>query len=462
MTRPQAPYANWIHLDFKGMMPSEGRLLEWIDWLHARGFEGMVFEYEDRLPWKTLPGTFRGGLELAAWKRIWAHCREHGVGIAPLIQTYGHLQWLLKHKEWKHLRCGGHLNLLCPHHSETRPLLESWIREVADLHPDASYVHVGLDEIYHMGDCSVCREVVRESSEGLAGLLLDHASFVCEAVLRTGKRPIVWADMFFSSPDMIGRLPQGVILCDWKYGGAVGEKLLQAAENSTCEWMGASAIRRSFPTYNLIDSLIPRVENVRNWHQFAAARPELVKTVMHTVWARVGSLAPLYGPWDGWLPGFMIAGNPGEKLSAVLQRGWDLLEEGLACPGYECVDRTLGELQKLHSEDDFEERALRWWEFALRHHGELYMVEHVVLGYEAIRATSNFMGSDPQLIADLDEALKQCRTRIRKLGEDVEGFLRANEWTDIDEYIEGRFESLFRRLDARPMKVGRMTKPVHR
>lgn len=41
---------NWLHLDLKGAIPSCDELLRWLAYFAGLGFNGIVWEYEDRLP----------------------------------------------------------------------------------------------------------------------------------------------------------------------------------------------------------------------------------------------------------------------------------------------------------------------------------------------------------------------------------------------------------------------------
>ncbi len=436
-------YLNWIHLDFKGMVPSELRLCQWLEWIRERGFSAVVFEYEDRIPWETFPGTYRKGFDLPAWKRIWKCCERLGLEVIPLIQTFGHLEWLLKHERWSHLRCSGHVNLLCPEHPEVRPLLEAWVNEVARLHPESPYIHVGLDEIYHMGACAACQSRAAAGSPHVdQEVLRNHATFVCEAVIRSGKRPIIWADMFLGhgEADLAARLPSEVIVCDWKYKTGVGEGIDRLAAGQKRDVMGASAIRCSFPSYYyLVDHLQARIDNVSHWHQVAAERKDgAIKAVIHTVWARSRGLAPLYGPWEGWLPAFEIAANPWKPLSAPIQAGMALLEQGMNTGQHHQIEEASLQLHDLHSEEPFEEQALRWWKLSLRYYAELHVLLYRVLGNEELRTAIAYQGPDPDLVSGMDAVRNHLVVRLDSLEKDVRSYLQDNQWSDWEEYMEGR------------------------
>jgi len=449
MTKKDNSYQNWIHFDFKGMHPSESRLVEWLSWVRDNGFSGLVLEYEDRLPWKTFEGTWRPGFELDVWQRIWRHCAKIGLEVTPLIQTYGHLECLLKHKRWAHLRCGKHVNLLCPLHPEVRPLLKSWIEEVAALHPASEYLHVGLDEVYHMGECQVCQKRAAELSLGKMGLLLEHASFVCETVSKLGKRPIIWADMFLHSGNtgLLQQMPADTVICEWTYTGDVGKGTRQLAEITPNALMGASAIRRSFPSFQMVADVTVQVDNVCAWHVAAAEQPA-VKILLHTLWARSRGLSALYGPWEGWLPAFQVAGRKGRNLSSAMEQGMALLSQGLNSNNYEDLERYVAQLQELSAEPDLEKRALKWWELALRYHAELLIGQYYSLHTLSLRASNSWMGEDPDLTFESSEILRKLRERLQLIQDEVKEFLTLQEWSNGEEYLESRFGGLETALAA--------------
>ncbi len=98
------PVANWLHLDLKGAMPDEPRFGEWLNFFADCGFNGIVFEYEDRFPWQTWPDTYRPGFDREAWARLWKRCETLGLEVVPLVQMQGHLEWLLKHEQYRPMR----------------------------------------------------------------------------------------------------------------------------------------------------------------------------------------------------------------------------------------------------------------------------------------------------------------------------------------------------------------------
>ena len=104
---------NWLHLDLKGAIPSVGKLLEQLEFWKDCGYDGIVWEYDDRIPWQSWPGTWRGGYTIQEQRRL-MDARKLELETVPLIQIQGHLEWLLKHERYSGWRENGVSSELCP------------------------------------------------------------------------------------------------------------------------------------------------------------------------------------------------------------------------------------------------------------------------------------------------------------------------------------------------------------
>jgi hypothetical protein len=215
--------------------------------------------------------------------------------------------------------------------------------------------------------------------------------------------------------------------------------------------MAASSIRRAYWTHFLMDSLAPRIENVTRWHdKISSGEVGPVSTLIHTVWARSRGLSQPYGPWEGWLPAFLQAGEPGLALSTPLQRGMEIWERGRQSHHYEAAHEAACEIEKIHSDDAFEESALRWWELSLRHLSEFFVVQYATLSYEGLRSSVQYQGADPDLVDEIYEYRAQLQKRLDILRDDIEDFLVRVVWSDIDEYLCSRIDNITRVLSSLP------------
>ena len=449
-TAPPAVW-NWLHLDLKGVVPSETKLLSWLDWFAQAGFNGIVWEYEDRLPWRSWPGTFRPGFGLDAWGRLWDRCLRLGLEIVPLVQTHGHLEWLLKHDAYAHLREAGHYNELCPHHEEAIPRITAWLDEVIALHPASRFLHLGADETWNLGACPRCKDLASQSADGRIAIYLKHVRRVCAHVIAQGRTPLIWVDMLRREGrlDLASQLPPETVLVDWHYNGPGPFASTRQFQGSGArQVMGGSAARNGHdPTRPLmLYPLVPRVENVLGWHRMR--QDDAVAGLIHTNWSRGTSLGPLYGPWQGWSPAYVAAGRPdawvNHDLKPFLAKVDAAMESGMP----EACEAASGELPDGAVGDERACETLRWWRLALSHRallGRIVRQSMLAGNHLSVRA---HVGLDPHDAQALGDAAHRLDDDLRRLEREIRSAWREWELSDEDEYVAGRIEPLRRILFA--------------
>lgn len=425
---------NWVHLDFKGIMPAEERLVAWINWLADRGFNGVVFEYEDRLPWKTWPGTYRPGLETQQWRRVIAAARGRDMEVVPLIQTHGHLEWLLKLPQWSTWRENGCFNELCPQHHDVMPAIEAWIKEVAELHDQPRYIHIGGDETWNLATCPNCRAIADASPDGKLHVYMTHLCRVAKVVAACGMQPLIWADAFWreNRMDLIDKLPSNVILCDWQYTGDGPWPTVKQLARDGRQVLGASSVRCS---YDMAESIAPqqvRVDNVINWHNHADT-----KGLIHTVWARTRSLLPQYGPWEGWLPGLIAAGNASAWQSHPLAPWVSQLDKAMTGTPADAT-RLADKLDDESFADEWVEACRRWWVLALRWRVILFHATANARASLSLQAVHRNIGVDPDYINHRRLVHGRMLEQTREWESKVRQFFADRELTDVEEFIASR------------------------
>ena len=447
----------WLHLDCKGTMPVPERLCQWLDWLAAAGFGGIIWEYENRLPSNVWPGTFEPGYTLDQWQRIWSHCRKLGLQVVPLVQTLGHLEWLLKHEPYAHLREQGQCNSLCPQHAEVMPKLIAWLDEVLDLHEDAAFIHLGADEVWNLASCPKCRDIAQRSSEGPLRVYLEHVGRLCEYVVARGKRPLIWADMFqrHNALSAARQLPEQVVLVDWDYA-PVPRPNIEALKATGHEVWGGTAIRCGFEQKYALAEIGTRLENIRNWQQELAG--DSISGLIHTTWGRGDSLRTIYGPWDGWLPAFIAAGDAASWQRHVLEGLVEPLDRAMSAPEWVDLTDTIDRLESTPSDDPLVGHCLRWWALALRHRQLFWATVEHTIGYlgleagEAYRGQTGFLltllrsGADSGLpvgpVRTMFGGLAHVQAALDSWEDDARAFWRDRGLSDADEYFASRVGNL--------------------
>ncbi|KAK6040434.1 hypothetical protein COOONC_22062, partial [Cooperia oncophora] len=155
------PFAQAIvHLDLKGA-PPKVNVYEWFfPLLRSLGVHGVLMEYEDMFPYTG---------ELAKVKRL-QHYSEadikkirriaaiNNLEIIPLVQTFGHMEFILKHQQFSHLRETPLADdTICPSDERSIRLIENMIKQIRTLHPKSKRIHIGADEAFHIAEDDRCR-----------------------------------------------------------------------------------------------------------------------------------------------------------------------------------------------------------------------------------------------------------------------------------------------------------------
>ncbi|KAI5652139.1 glycosyl hydrolase family 20, catalytic domain-containing protein [Phthorimaea operculella] len=198
-----------VHLDLKGA-PWRVHYLEKVILLSKQwGATGVLFEWEDTFPYigdivdiGSIGGS--GGDEMYSVtevQHLMGFVKGCGMEVIQLIQTIGHMEFVLKHPAFRPLRespqsCA----VLCPSHRDALDLVKMMLQQALDLQPDAKYLHIGADEVWHSGVCPDCKQRAETSKYQKASLFLDHIRAL--AIFIKQQRPnltvLMWDDMLRS------------------------------------------------------------------------------------------------------------------------------------------------------------------------------------------------------------------------------------------------------------------------
>lgn len=123
---------------------------------------------------------------------------DNGLTVIPLVQTFGHLEFILKHDQWSNLReVEAYPSSMCPLKSGTMPLIRNILKQIISFHPDLQYIHIGADEVWHLGLCPDCIRKTALNKHGKASLFLDHVTTVAHFIKDNYPhlKIIMWDDM---------------------------------------------------------------------------------------------------------------------------------------------------------------------------------------------------------------------------------------------------------------------------
>ncbi|CAG5135906.1 unnamed protein product [Candidula unifasciata] len=190
-----------VHLDLKGAPLSVGYLEKVFPLLKSWGATGLLIEYEDTFPYSEDLRVLRAAHAYSEddLRQILKNAEDFELEVIPLVQTFGHLEFVLKHEPLAHLReIAKYPMALCPSNPESLHLVVAMIDQVMRLHTGIKYFHIGCDEVYHLGICEACKHRMMQESIGKDQLFFSHVHKVATHIQNTypSVTTIMWDDMF--------------------------------------------------------------------------------------------------------------------------------------------------------------------------------------------------------------------------------------------------------------------------
>lgn len=247
---PSVPFRCY-HMDLKKGSGGLADLKRTLKRLRTLRYNQVLIEYENRIRLNSLPGVEApDAFTKDEVRELTAYAEENGIRVIPLLQSFGHLEYLLKHPDYrKYSELPDNFQQLCPLNDEAFELWKKVFDEILALHPGSEYFHIGGDEAFNLGRCPKCAEYVRKHSG--AELFLHHIARVCRYAAGRGCRPILWHDMLAGAGryDLIRQLPEETVLLYWDYWAReqdVNHITLSHRHLVSREWIGKVHSHRDF------------------------------------------------------------------------------------------------------------------------------------------------------------------------------------------------------------------------
>lgn len=216
-----APDLLWriYHIDCKGTRQTLQNLHDILPRLAEFKINALLVEYEDYLVLDRHPDlAVANAISKADWCTWIEAAGNYGMHVIPLVQTLGHWQYVLNKPAYAHLAENPDVpGEGCTSLPGTWELARDLLDEMIAMHPNAPFIHVGLDETADIGTCPRCRKRLGERSRYDA--FLEWANRVAEYVSARGKRVLMWADMVVAklNADQVARLNRNIIWVEWSY-----------------------------------------------------------------------------------------------------------------------------------------------------------------------------------------------------------------------------------------------------
>jgi hypothetical protein len=177
----------------------------------------LLFEFGPRFPFER-HATIRSSSALtdSELRQILDLAQSHGIQCIPLQQSLGHLNYLLRHDEYSHIREEEDQKAqMCPTNENSFRIFTELAEEILAYFPDSRFLHIGADETRHLGVCPRCRETEKKTSKG--SLYVNYINKVCDWLMERNIRPILWDDILCRHPHIISELHQDACIMYWDY-----------------------------------------------------------------------------------------------------------------------------------------------------------------------------------------------------------------------------------------------------
>ncbi len=177
----------------------------------------ILVEFGDRFPFeKHSVVRSPSALTREELRRIRDHALSLGVEPIPLLQSLGHLGYLLKHDEYAHIREEDeYRDQMCPSNEDSFRVFTELAEEVLSFFPGTRFMHIGADETRRLGICPRCREQAEKN--GKESLYINHINRVCAWLSERGITPILWDDMLCTYPQTLETLHKSAWIMYWDY-----------------------------------------------------------------------------------------------------------------------------------------------------------------------------------------------------------------------------------------------------
>ena len=245
LTPQDAPEYRLWHLDLKGAPPKISYIEKVLKLVKSAGATGVLVEWEDMFPFSGKIANFsaKNAYNIVEVKKLYKVINDLELLYIPLVQSLGHLEYVLKQQTWRHLRESDNMPAeACPSNPETMSLVLEAIRQIVDLTPSA-VLHIGADEVFNLGKCPKCLQ----SGKSSLSLYVNYIKNLAKTIKDTWSlRILIWDDMIRSTPThLVKELTDLVEPVVWAYGENVLQLLPPLViqnhmQNFPNVWMGAA------------------------------------------------------------------------------------------------------------------------------------------------------------------------------------------------------------------------------
>jgi hexosaminidase len=275
-----------FHIDLRIQVMTMPALKQFASKLKTQGINTLIMEWEATYPFTKYPFiSNRYAYTKDEVHSFIRYCAGIGLDVIPLQQSFGHVEYILRHQRFKDLREDQKdYSQVCPLKTEADSILFTDLYSELSISHPSKYMHIGGDETYLLGHDDRCKQKALVSGKSV--LYIDYIKMICNIVIKLGKRPILWADIALHYPEAIADLPRETVFVDWNYGWDLNRfGNHQALLDSGFEIWGAPSLR-SWPDNYYLTSWEKHFNNIKDFIPLSARLG--YKGIVMTSWSTSG------------------------------------------------------------------------------------------------------------------------------------------------------------------------------
>ena len=175
----------------------------------------LVWEWEDKFEYPSHPEIGApGAFTMEEMQEITRYAQKYHVQLVPLVQGLGHVSYILKWPQYKHLREIPASNWeFCPQKDGSYELLNDLWMDAIEATPGSQYIHIGTDESYELGkgvECGCMAEMERDGKHALMTKFINRA---VEPLMKEGRTAMAWSAQYIPGAEI--NPPAGMVLDAW-------------------------------------------------------------------------------------------------------------------------------------------------------------------------------------------------------------------------------------------------------
>ncbi len=338
---PEGTITDWpdlelriIHWDTKHHQDRIETLKRFLDQSAYFKANAVAFEIEDKYEFPRHPVIGApGAFTKAEMHELTAYAKERFIQLIPDIQAPAHVAYVLKHKEFTHLKSDGSNYQICMCDEEAIQLIFDIYQDMIDATPDVDYFLVSTDEIYFAGICGKCEKEYNDVNRSQAWV--DYVNRANEWMKERNRKMISWVE-FPLLPEDIHKLPSTMI--DGVINDGKDQEWIDEENKAGIKQLNYNSIQGSeylFPNYFTTRYRGIQIEgNLRGTSVSSANVLERGANLMGSftaAWGDSGLHNELF--WLGWITGIQYSWTVGKP--AIEQSTSDFMD---AFYGYNSPD----------------------------------------------------------------------------------------------------------------------------